>query len=356
VPTPSPPGALPFPEGGTVTSAVSPRVVGDPLARAVAALALDPSPRAHVLHNWRVLARTAEHDLDAARLTEAHLDAATILDELGGPGVGPGSLWGVWAAGSADTALHATHDGDGWSLTGRKPWCSGSDRCTHALVTADAPDGGRLFAVDLAGPTAAPDGDPWRGVGMRGSGTATVRFTATPARPVGGPGAYLQRPGFWHGAVGVAAAWLGGAVGAAAPLRERLAQGRGDEHDAAHLGRVDTALASAGAVLRAAAVEIADPDGGAECHGTEPDSTERIAQARRRALRARAAVEDAVETVLRSTARATGPRPLAQDAHHARHVADLEVYVRQSHAERDLATLGRLAADLDGGRADGVRL
>jgi hypothetical protein len=329
-----------------VTSAVSPHVVDDPLARALAALALDASPRAHLLANWRVLARTAEHDLDAARLAEAHLDAATITAELGGAGVGPGSLWGVWAAGSADTAVHAAHDGEGWSLSGRRPWCSGSDRCTHALVTADAPDGGRLFAVDLSSPTARPDGDPWLGVGMRDSGTATVRFTATPARPVGGPGAYLERPGFWHGAVGVAAAWFGGAVGAAAPLRERLAAGRGDEHDAAHLGRVETALGSAGAVLRAAAAEIADPDA----------LVEPIAVARRRALRARAAVEDAVETVLRSTGRATGPRPLAQDAHHARHVADLEVYVRQSHAERDLATLGHLAAGLDDGHADGVRL
>ena len=329
-----------------MTSAVSPRVAGDPLARALASLALAPSPRAHLLANWRVLARTAEHDLDAARLAEAHLDAATITDELGGAAVEPGSLWGVWAAGSADTAVDATPDGAGWTLTGRRPWCSGSDRCTHALVTADAPDGGRLFAVDLASPTARPDGDPWRGVGMRGSGTATVRFTATPALPVGGPGAYLERPGFWHGAVGVAAAWFGGAVGAATPLRERLAQGRGDDHDAAHLGRVDTALGAAGAVLRAAAAEIAAPAA----------LTEPVPAARRRALRARAAVEDAVETVLRSTGRATGPRPLAQDADHARHVADLEVYVRQSHAERDLATLGRLAAELDGDRPDGVRL
>ena len=329
-----------------MTSAVSPRVVDDPLARALAALALVPSPRAHLLANWRVLARTAEHDLDAARLAEAHLDAATITDELGGPRVEPGSLWGVWAAGSPDTAVHATRDGERWSLSGRRPWCSGSDRCTHALVTADAPDGGRLFAVDLASPTARPDGDPWLGVGMRGSGTATMRFTATPATPVGGPGAYLERAGFWHGAVGVAAAWFGGAVGAAAPLRARLAAGRGDEHDAAHLGRVETALGSAGAVLRAAAAEIAEPDAVGEP----------IAAARRRALRARAAVEEAVETVLRSTGRATGPRPLARDAHHARLVADLEVYVRQSHAERDLATLGRLAAGLDGERPDGVRL
>ena len=186
-----------------MTSAVSPRPVGDTLTRAVAALALEPSPRDHVLDNWRVLARTAEHDLDAARLTEAHLDAATIVDELGGTAVEPGSLWGVWAAASPDTALHATAEAGRWYLTGRKPWCSGSDRCTHALVTADADDGPGLFAVDLRTPDAVPGGDPWRGVGMRDSGTATVRFTATAVIAVGGPGAYLERPSFWHGAVGL---------------------------------------------------------------------------------------------------------------------------------------------------------
>jgi hypothetical protein len=31
------------------------------------------------------------------------------------------------------------------------------------------------------------------------------------AVPVGRPGSYLNRPGFWHGTAGVAACWLGGA-------------------------------------------------------------------------------------------------------------------------------------------------
>ena len=51
--------------------------------------------------------------------------------------------------------------------------------------------------------------------------------------------------------------------------------------------------------------------------------------------------------MLATAARALGPGPLAHDADHARHVADLEVYVRQHHGERDLAALGALlAADL----------
>ncbi|MBZ4576138.1 acyl-CoA dehydrogenase, partial [Mycobacterium avium subsp. hominissuis] len=34
---------------------------------------------------------------------------------------------------------------------------------------------------------------------------------------------------------------------------------------------------------------------------------------------------------------------LCQDGRHAQRVADLSIYIRQSHAERDLAELGRLA-------------
>jgi hypothetical protein len=61
------------------------------------------------------------------------------------------------------------------------------------------------------------------------------------------------------------------------------------------------------------------------------------------ARRARAVVENAVEQTITRTARALGPGPLCQDAQHAKRVADLTMYVRQSHAERDLERLGLLA-------------
>ena len=50
----------------------------------------------------------------------------------------------------------------------------------------------------------------------------------------------------------------------------------------------------------------------------------------------------ALEAITR-TGRALGPGPLCQDGRHAQRVADLSIYIRQSHAERDLAELGRLA-------------
>ena len=64
----------------------------------------------------------------------------------------------------------------------------------------------------------------------------------------------------------------------------------------------------------------------------------------RHALRVRAVVEAAATTTIERVGRALGPRPLATDAAHSRRVTDLAVYLRQSHAERDLAALGNLAA------------
>jgi hypothetical protein len=48
--------------------------------------------------------------------------------------------------------------------------------------------------------------------------------------------------------------------------------------------------------------------------------------------------------VIARTGRALGPKTLALEGEHAQRIADLTLYVRQSHAEHDLAALGRLAA------------
>ncbi|CAN5138699.1 acyl-CoA dehydrogenase family protein [soil metagenome] len=269
---------------------------------------------------WRGLAALAEEDIVAGRIAEAHLDAVAILTELGAKPPLPEELWGVWAAEPPDAVLTVT---DGQTLNGVKAWCSGADLCTHALVTACRPGGERgLYAVDLSAATSLPS--TWANVGMAESDTRAVQFDDVPAVAVGEPGEYLSRAGFWHGAIGVAACWLGGARAVAKPLYENAK----DEHALAHLGAVDAALAAADATLETAAAQIdADPSGSAE----------------RLARRARAVVEHAVDEALVRTGRALGPGPLAMDAAHAQRVADLTVYVRQSHAEKDLAALGRLA-------------
>ena len=281
---------------------------------------------------WRLLSELAEADIVAGRLAEAHTDAVAILAELDGQAPQPAQLWGVWAAESSDAVLNARGEGDDVTLEGTKVWCSGAGLCTHALVTAQVDAGGRrLFAVDLRDAGVQPLPSTWRNAGMAESDTRSVRFTGTPAAAVGAPGEYLDRPGFWHGAVGVAACWLGGARAVAAALYARAAGEAADPHTLAHLGAVDAALTAAEATLLCAARRVdADPlnrDGSAELI----------------ARRTRAVVETAVQETIGRTGRALGPGPLALDAEHAQRVADLTMYVRQSHAERDLAELGRLA-------------
>ncbi len=281
---------------------------------------------------WKRLAAMTETDVTAGRLAEAHADAVAILAELGGPRPQRGQWWGVWAAESGDTVLRATGLDGEIRLTGTKVWCSGAGLCSHALVTAQLPSGQRsLFAVDLRAPGVHPLPSTWRNAGMAESDTRSVQFDDTPAVAVGAPGEYVARPGFWHGGAGVAACWLGGARAVAAPLYARAAAGKADAHALAHLGAADAAIAAADATLAAVAGEFdADPD-------------DRSGRAELLARRARAVVETAVDEAIRRTGRALGPAPLCLDAAHAQRVADLTVYVRQSHAERDLERLGVLA-------------
>lgn len=308
--------------------------------------------RGATAHRWRVLTELARDDLDVARLAEAHLDALAIVAELSGrpavaelggpPAAAPDRRWAVWAAEAPQGGVTARADRAGtWSLTGEKRWCSGAAVCTDALVTALTDDGSRLFAVDLTAPQVHPRTGGWRGLGMVGAGTEDVEFAAAPAVAVGGPGAYLRRVGFWLGAAGVAACWYGGAVGVGQVLWQAARRRDLDAHARAHLGAIDAALAGAAAVLREAAAA-------ADLHG-DPAAVDvpSVDSARRRALRVRAVVEAAATDTIGRVGRALGPAPLATDVAHGQRVADLTVYLRQSHAERDLAALGELVSTSD---------
>ncbi|MFX4292873.1 acyl-CoA dehydrogenase [Streptomyces bohaiensis] len=298
---------------------------------------------------FALLSDTAREDLGAARLLEGHLDAVAILAELGAEPAHRGQYWGVWAAQPPGPGLTAARHGSRWLLSGLKRYCSGARTCTHALVTAATEDGVRLFAVRTGAPVPDPDQGPaegrscrpvpgtWPAIGMAGSDSLDVRFHDLPGTPVGAPGAYTDRPGFHHGGVGVAACWLGGAHAVARVLRDRSAR-RSDPLTDARTGAVDVQLYAARTALAQAAQEIdADPE---DATGT----------AEVRALRIRALIADACSAVLDHVGRATGAGPLCHDPRHARAVADLTVYVRQHHAERDLAALGALVAGLGAGR------
>ena len=279
---------------------------------------------------WAALAELAGEDLSLARLAEGHADALAILAELGAAPPPPGSRWGVWAAQPPGPGLEASQAGGGWRLDGVKRYCSGARSCTDALVTAAAPDGSRLFAVSTR--ELSPDPGSWPAVGMAASDTLDVRFAGIAATPVGEPGGYTGRPGFAHGGAGVAACWYGGARGIGRTLLAAAAGRDLGPHGLAHLGAVDIALRAAKAVLEVAAGEIDADPGDRENRGWL------------RALRVRALTEAMAAEVMQRVGRALGAGPLCHDEAHARRVADLTVYLRQHHAERDLAELGALVA------------
>ena len=284
---------------------------------------------------WAALAGLAETDLSLARLSEGHADAIAILGELGGspgtPGT-PHTRWGVWAARPPGTSLSAQQRDGTWWLAGTKQYCSGARVCTHALVTADTAGGVRLFAVRISEDGVRPIPGSWPAVGMAGSDTLDVRFGNVPAEPVGPPGGYTARPGFGHGGCGVAACWYGGARGLARPLLAAARDRDIGPHAFAHLGAIDIGLRTASTALDQAADEIDD------------DPLDRKDAAARRTLRVRTLVEGVAADVMTRVGHALGAGPLGHDAGHARRAADLMVYLRQHHAERDLEGLGRLVA------------
>ena len=282
------------------------------------------------LERFASFADLAGEDLSLARLGEGHADAVAILAELGGPSPAPGSRWAVWAANPPGPNVTAERRNGTWVLRGAKQYCSGARICTHALVTAAAGDCERLFAVPVA--DLEPRDGTWPATGMAGSDTLDVGFPGVAADPVGPPGGYTDRPGFSHGGVGVAACWYGGARGAARALLGAAAKRDVGPHALAHLGAVDLGLRTAWAALAAAAAEI-DADPG-DLRGDGP----------LRALRVRALTEAVATDVLARTGRALGAGPLSHDEAHSRAVADLTVYLRQHHAERDLARIGELVA------------
>lgn len=286
---------------------------------------------------FRMLAAAAEGDLTAARVLEPHADALAIVAEGIASGQvdsrlsPPGGVWGVFAAEAPNLALHARRAGESWLLDGIKPWCSLAGRLDGALVTAHCDDQRGLFLVDLHDVGVLPQRGTWISRGLRNVDSGPVHFDGVPAIAVGEPGWYLERPGFAWGGIGVAACWYGAAAALVRSLAEVL-RGRSsvDRIMALHLGAADAALHAARSCLDVAAQHIDS--------GRADGSAGTLLAARTRAV-----VAESAEAVLRHVGHARGPAPLTFEETHARRVADLQIYLRQHHGERDLAELGSLA-------------
>lgn len=322
----------------------------------------------HTAHLWELLASVAAVDVAAGRVFEPHVDAQAILAQAGNFRAGHdpadrAGAWGVFAAEGPGLRLEAKTSDAGILLSGSKPWCSLAALLDRAVITAHTETGGRAaFAVDLRHPGVTCDEPAWVARGLREIPSGTVHFSQVPAQQLGSDGWYFGRPGFAWGGMGVAACWLGGAVGVARDYKDALtaASRSGREPDQialAALGEADRILTAALQYLARMATDIDDGglstgDDALETGGRSPEAREDPRKPGAHtgtdrsvwsdALRVRGTVAAAVERVLSLVSQNRGPAPLAFDEPYAKRMADLALYVRQHHAMRDDAQLGKL--------------
>lgn len=306
-------------------------------ARALATLVahqLDdlPMPGAgNTLRRWQALAVVAAFDLPLAKLYEGHTDALAILGELKPDQVIAPGTWCVWASEAPLAKVSITSTVlDSVRLSGAKSWCSGAATADYALLTAwDAEaQTPQLVLRPVRQHQIRVDASLWKAVGMATSQSLDVQFDGAVAHRVGSVGAYLQCPGFWRGGVGVAACWWGGANGIGQAFKQSKAAQTAEALSLFKLagpGKVALALQETAAVLRESATWI-------DAHP--------LADASAVALAAPLSAEQCAKRGLDEVRKAMGASPFCRDEKFAQAAADLPVFIRQSHAERDFVSLG----------------
>jgi alkylation response protein AidB-like acyl-CoA dehydrogenase len=283
--------------------------------------------RGKTAERHRRLFEIGREDLSLAKLAEAHWDALAILAENGREPA-PNALYAVWASELPGQPLQLKREARSLRVVGRKMFCSGLGIVDRALVTVGNPDP-CLVEIDLKNNANAIEIDTseWKTEAFRATNTGTITFhgIGISGSIIGEPSWYLHRPGFWHGAIGPAACWAGGAAGL---LDAAFESKRDDVHTMAHLAAIQANVWATKTYLVAAGREIDEPhsDGNA---------------AMVPALRIRHLIEQACTDTLRRFARAYGPHPLTMVGETSRRYHELDLYLRQSPAERDLESLGR---------------
>lgn len=298
----------------------------------------DPVDADALMDLLRLLYETGRTDLPLGRLFEGHVDAAQIVHRYGdeaqrarlAAAIGSGAVLGVWNAGLAGEPLHQA---DG-RLSGGKSFASGAGVLSHALVTAETPDGPQLILLDLNRVPPAIDRDVWHVVGMQRSETHVVRWSDAALDPgdlIGAPGDYVREPWFSGGALRFAAVQAGGIAGLVDRVRDHLvAADRAD--DPHQLGRLAALYAAADGA--AAAVRTA-----ANAWFTDEAARLPLVSA------ARCAVYTAGDTALTLAQQAVGLQAMFVRHPLATTISDLSVYLRQPGPDAQRMQVGRAVAD-----------
>lgn len=275
---------------------------------------------------WQILAYVSSIDLTIAKWFESHLDALSILHEIS-YGKADQGLWAVWAAEGHSNPIRYEQG----EVIGTKAWCSGANIVDHALMTYRNTDGhAQLLAVNMHQSGIEIDNGEWQAVGMQATDTATVQFHKVSASQVGTANDYLQRVGFWYGAAGVAACWYGATTYLANYLISAYQQ-KPNDYKAMYLGQISTDLV----VTQQYFYHVAD------LIDTAPKLSHELAI---RQLRSQ--VEKVARQTMEAVGQALGAAPFCCNAHFARLLADLPVFIRQSHGAFDLQKIGELSSGL----------
>ena len=283
------------------------------------------------LARWKTLAKVGSTNLNLAKWFESHLDALSILNELNYSPVNNG-LWAVWAAEGSQQPIHFRQG----LCSGQKNWCSGAGLVDYGLLTyRDERNHSQLLIVDMHQPNIQIDHGGWHAVGMQRTRTASIAFNQVSAETVGDSNAYLERPGFWHGAAGVAACWFGAAARLADFLYQQC-KTKPHAYALMYLGEMSTLLLTTKQYFYYVAGQI----------------DQYPAQSHELIIRIlRAKVEQTAQAVLEQVGKALGARPFCEDKIFAALAADLPVFLRQSHAAFDVERIGELVLQQSEGAA-----
>jgi alkylation response protein AidB-like acyl-CoA dehydrogenase len=179
---------------------------------------------------------------------------------------------------------------------------------------------------DIPADDVRADRTTWHTSAMDASRSFTVTVESTVAEPVAGENFYLGRSGFVVGGLGVAAVWAGGARSVTDQVAAGLRAFPASAHQLRRLGRMEHAAWQAAAVVEHVAWRLARLD---------LDTVEREVAA------ARSVVVDCCETTIDEAAKIVGPGGLTSNARLARTLADLQLYVRQLHADSTWEAAGQ---------------
>lgn len=286
----------------------------------------------HTFARWKMLAEFGAHDLSVAKLAESHYDALAIIHEAGAtprPGI-----YGVWASKFGGCFLKGRFhpDREVWTIEGEVAFASGVSLVDFILIPVLTDEGEILFSIPRSAVSISRSPQEfWQTPGMKDADTAWVSIQTElgPESRVGEPDFYLSRRGFWMGAIGVAACWLG----AAQSLFEEWdllsrQSSRNDGFEQAARAECFIQLRIASDLLKNAA-KLVD------------DKTTDCARLQREALMIRHFIDRSANTLLEQATRTMGPRLMVGSARFSRRALDLQVFTRQCHAEKDLVQLSQ---------------